>query len=78
MSQLEGILRPPEKELPPHPAKYIVLASGEKMVVRQVRREEVPILLPDVQALTQVERDFYDIVAARAYAELLGRSYGFG
>jgi hypothetical protein len=72
MSQLEEILRPPEKELPPYPAKYIVLASGERMVVRQARREEVPILLPDVAALTAVERDFYDIVAARAYAELLG------
>lgn len=72
MSQLEGILRPPEKELPPYPAKSIVLASGERMVVRQARREEVPILLPDVAALTTVERDFYDIVAARAYAELLG------
>lgn len=72
MSQLEEILRPPEKELPPYPAKSIVLASGERMVVRQARREEVPILLPDVAALTTVERDFYDIVAARAYAELLG------
>jgi hypothetical protein len=72
MSQLEEILRPPEKDLPPYPAKYIVLASGEKMVIRQARREEVPILLPDVAALTTVERDFYDIVAARAYAELLG------
>lgn len=72
MSQLEEILRPPEKDLPPYPAKYIVLASGEKMVIRQARREEVPILLPDVAALTTVERDYYDIVAARAYAELLG------
>jgi hypothetical protein len=72
MSQLEEILRPPERELPPYPAKYIVLASGEKMVIRQARREEVPILLPDVAALTTVERDYYDIVAARAYAELLG------
>ena len=72
MSQLEEILRPPERDLPPYPAKCIVLASGEKMVIRQARREEVPILLPDVAALTTVERDFYDIVAARAYAELLG------
>jgi len=72
MSQLEEILRPPEKDLPPYPAKFIVLASGEKMIIRQARREEVPTLLPDVGALTTVERDYYDIVAARAYAELLG------
>ena len=72
MSQLEEILRPPEKQLPPYPAKCIVLASGEKMVVRQGRREEVPVLLPAAGVLTRVERDYYDIVAARTYAELLG------
>jgi hypothetical protein len=72
MSQLESILRPPERESAPYPAKFIVLASGEKMVIRQASREEVPVLLQDVGPLTTVERDFYDIVAARTYAELLG------
>jgi hypothetical protein len=72
MAQLEEILRPPERDLPPYPAKFIVLASGEKMVVRQASRDEVPTLLRDVGPLMQVERDFYDVVAARTYAELLG------
>ena len=72
MSQLESILRPPERESPPYPPKFVVLASGEKMVVRQATREEVPILLQDVGPLMTIERDFYDIVAARTYAELLG------
>jgi len=41
------------------------------MVVRQVTREEIPAILPYVWPLVYVERDFYDIVAARVYAELL-------
>lgn len=72
MTQLEEILRPPERALPPYPPKFIVLASGETMVVRQALKEEVPMLLKEVAPLMTVERDFYDIVAARTYAELLG------
>jgi hypothetical protein len=72
MKQLEEILRPPERDLPPYPPKFMVLASGEKMVVRQATRDEVPTLLKAVHPLLGVARDFYDIVAARTYAELLG------
>jgi hypothetical protein len=50
----------------------ITLASGDRMVVRPALREEVPTLLREVAPLMTVERDYYDIVAARAYAELLG------
>jgi hypothetical protein len=72
MAQLEEILRPPERELPPCPPKSAFLASGEKMMVRQASREEVPALLRAVRPITEVECGFYDIVAARTYAELLG------
>jgi hypothetical protein len=47
------------------------MASGETMVVRQATREEVPTLLQVLYPLLWVERDFYDIVAARLFAELL-------
>lgn len=69
--ELEAKLRPPERKLPPYPPKYITLASGEKLVIRQVQREEIPILLETIEPLIKVENDFYDIVAARFYAELL-------
>jgi hypothetical protein len=72
ISDVEAILRPPEREMPPYPPKYIVLASGDKMVVRQAKREEVPLLLDAIRPLLTVEKDYYDIVAARTYAELLG------
>jgi hypothetical protein len=72
MAQLEEILRPPDKDLPPYPPKSIMLASGEQMVVRPASRDEVPVMLKAVGPLMAVERDFYDIVASRTYAELLG------
>ena len=68
---LEALLRPPAMDMPPYPPKSITLASGEKMVVRQVARDEVPILLEAIRPLLQMERDYYDIVSARLYGELL-------
>jgi hypothetical protein len=56
----------------PYPAKVITLATGARMVVRQVDRDVVPILLDAVRPTLKVERDYYDIVGARLYAELLG------
>ncbi len=71
VSELEANLRPPAMEMPPYPPKAITLASGEQMVVRGVDRDEIPILLEAIYPLLWVERDFYDIVAARLFGELL-------
>ena len=56
----------------PYPPKIVLLPTGERMVVREAAREEVPRILQAITPLLTVERDFYDIVAARQYAELLG------
>ncbi|MFC1620497.1 hypothetical protein ACFL45_11200 [Candidatus Neomarinimicrobiota bacterium] len=69
---LEKILRPTDNPMPDFPAKYMTLASGDDMVIRQVDRDEIPDILPFVEPLIHVERDFYHIVAARIYSELLG------
>jgi hypothetical protein len=58
--------------MPPYPAKVIVLATGKRMVVRQAEREDVPVLLEAVEPTLDIPRDYYDIVGARVYAELLG------
>ena len=55
----------------PYQPKLITLASGEKMVVREASREEVPLLLDTIRPLLTVPKDYYDVVAARMYAELL-------
>jgi hypothetical protein len=69
---LEKILRPVDHDVEPYPAKYMTLASGETLVIRQATRDEVPELLKHVAPLIYVERDYYDLVAVRVYAELLG------
>jgi len=69
---LEKILRPVESPMAPYEPKYMMLASGEPVVVRQVFRDEIPDLLKHVEPLIHVERDYYDVVAARVYAELIG------
>ena len=68
---LEKVLRPIDNPMPPFPPKYMTIASGEEMVIRQVGRSEIPDILPHVAPLIHVERDFYDVVAARVYSELL-------
>jgi hypothetical protein len=57
--------------MPPYPPKVITLANGKKMVVRQAEREDVPLILKSVHPCLFIERDYYDIVSARLYGELL-------
>jgi hypothetical protein len=70
--ELEAVLRAPEVDQAPYPPKAITLANGKKLVVREVSREDVPILLEGVRPTLTLDRDYYDIVGARLYAELLG------
>ena len=72
IDELERKLRPPEMAMKPYPPKVITLADGEQMVVREVKREEAGVLLGTVYPLLGVPKDFYDIVAARMYSEILG------
>ncbi len=72
LDKMEAQLRPVETPMVPYPAKYITQASGEKLVVHQVDRDAVPRLLEAVQPLTTVQKDFYDVVAARVVSELVG------
>jgi hypothetical protein len=72
---VEKILRPIDTPLPEYPAKFMTLAGGEQLVIRQVTRDEIPDILPHVEPLLHVERDYYDVVAARVYSELLAYYY---
>src|SRR5512143_594860 len=69
--ELEAVLRPTQYPLPPYPPKVITLANGKKMVVRQAERDDVPTILKSVHPCIFIERDYYDIVSARLYGELL-------
>ena len=69
--ELEAVLRPPAIPMVPYPPKMITLANGKKMVVRQITRQEVPALLKAVHPCLFIERDYYDVVSARLYGELM-------
>ena len=69
--ELEMVLRPPQIPIPPYPPKMITLANGKIMVIRQAAREDVPAILKSVHTCLFIERDYYDIVSARLYGELL-------
>jgi hypothetical protein len=72
IDELEAMLRPPSLPMAEYPPKSILLASGEVMVVRQASIDEVDAMLRYIQPLVWLSRDYYDIVAARLFAELLG------
>jgi hypothetical protein len=69
---VEQILRTVDHPMPPFSPKLVILATGEPMVIRQISRDEIPDVLPHVEALIHHDRDFYDVVSARVYSELLG------
>ena len=73
--ELEAILRPPEVPMVPYPPKVITLANGKKMVVREVTRKDVPKMLKAVRPTMTIDRDYYNVVGARVYAELLAWQY---
>jgi hypothetical protein len=72
VDELEAMLRPAARPMAEYPAKSILLASGEEMVVRQASIDEVDAMLQYIQPLVWMTRDYYDIVSARLFAELLG------
>ena len=73
--ELEAVLRPPEVPMVPYQPKVITLANGKKMVVREVTRRDVPKMLKAVRPTMTIDRDYYNVVGARVYAELLAWQY---
>jgi hypothetical protein len=73
--ELEAVLRPPEFPQPAYPAKVITLANGKRLVVREVTRADVPALLKAVHPTMFIDKDYYNVVGARVYAELLAWQY---
>ena len=68
VEQIEAMLVPPALPMAPYPAKQIALSTGETMVVRQATVDEVDDMLHWIQPLVWVDRDYFNIVAARLFA----------
>jgi len=74
VQDMEAILRAvdaPYLEQIPFPAKTVGMKDGSKIIVRQATRAEAPEVLKAIRLYIDVNKDFYDIVAWRTYAEVL-------
>jgi hypothetical protein len=70
--EIEPLLQAPPMDIKPWPGAMIKLKDGRTMYIREARMEEAPAMLEYMKRLTEVDHDFYDIVGARVYAEILG------
>jgi hypothetical protein len=72
VSEIEPLLQAPAMNLPKWPEAQIQLKDGRIMYIREARLEDVPAMLGYLEKVMKVEKDFYDIVGVRVYAEVLG------
>ncbi len=72
---VEAFLRPPRSSLldKPYEPKLVELRNGRKMVVRMATEKDLPLILDVLRDMInmQIDVDFFDLVAARTYAEIL-------
>jgi hypothetical protein len=70
--EIEPLLQAPPMDLKPWPGAMVALKDGRTLYIRQARLEEAPKMMGYMKRVMEVEHDFYDIVGARVYAEILG------
>ncbi len=70
--EIEPLLQGTPMKLPKWPEAMITLRDGRILYIREARLEDTPLMLQFMEKVMHVERDFYDIVGARVYAEILG------
>jgi len=70
--EIEPLLQAPPMNLPDWPEATITLRDGRTLYLRQARVDDVPLMLEYMKKVMEVDHDFYDIVGARVYAEILG------
>jgi hypothetical protein len=72
VSEIEPLLQAPPMNLPHWPEACITLKDGRILYIREAKLEEVPEMLGYMEKVMKVQKDFYDIVGVRVYAEILG------
>lgn len=70
--EVEALLQGPKMDLKPWPGAQVKLKDGRLLYIREARLEEAPKMLTYMEKLMHVDHDFYDIVGARVYSEILG------
>jgi hypothetical protein len=72
VQEIEPLLQGPSMDLKPWPGAMITLKDGRTLYIREARLEEAPKMMGYIKRVMEVDHDFYDIVGARVYAEILG------
>ncbi len=70
--EIEPLLQAPALDLKPWPGAMITLKDGRTMYIREARLEEAPAMMSYMRRVMESDHDFYDVVGARVYAELMG------
>jgi hypothetical protein len=70
--EIEPLLQAPALDLKPWPGAMITLKDGRTMYIREARLEEAPAMMAYMRRVMEADHDFYDVVGARVYAELMG------
>jgi hypothetical protein len=70
--EVEAVLQGPALQLKPWPGALVRLKDGRELYIREARLDEAPKMLEYMKKVMDIGRDFYDIVGARVYAEILG------
>jgi len=70
--EIEPLLQAPPMDILPWPGAMITLKDGRTMYIREARMEEAPAMMDYMRKVMESDHDFYDIVGARVYAEILG------
>ena len=70
--EVEAVLQGPALQLKRLPGATIPLKDGKKLYIREAKMDEVPMMLAYLKRFLDVDHDFYDIVGARVYSEVLG------
>ncbi len=71
--EIEPLLQAPPMDLKPWKDAMITLKDGRVLFIREMKNEDIEPLLGYMKKVMAVEKDFYDIVGARVYAEILGQ-----
>jgi len=70
--EIEALLQAPPMDIKPWPGAMITLKDGRKMYIREARLEEANKMMAYMKLIMDVDHDFYDVVGARVYAEIIG------
>lgn len=70
--EIKAMLQVPALPTESFSGATMTLKDGRTLFIREARLDEAPLMLPYVEKLMHIDHDFYDIVGARFYSEILG------